>query len=150
MRGEEKGEEKPKVNYSYLYCRRCKIYFTLDSYVHDCPFCAQHGHNFFLAVVTRDEPVRDRLFIPLKKCINCADVHRCPECFGIPKEKRQDHCRICSCAGCCNENIEFADDIRNGKISLSQVFKDMVAKNGIKPGPMAKVIEQEFEDEIPF
>jgi hypothetical protein len=148
MRGEKK-EETPEKKFTYLYCPHCKRCFTIDSKVGSCPYCVQQGIKFSLMVVTKDEPVRDRLFIPLKKCTYCADAYRCPECFGS-KKKQPERCRICSCAGCCNECIEFADDIRDGKISLGQVFMDMVAKKGIKPGPMAKVIEQEFEDEIPF
>jgi hypothetical protein len=101
-------------------------------------------------VVAKDEPVRDRLFMPLKECTNCTDVHRCPECFGIQEGRQRDHCRICSCAGCCNESIKFKDDIRSGEISLSQVFRDRIKTKNLKPGPMAKALEQEFEDNIPF
>jgi hypothetical protein len=102
-----------------------------------------------MGVLTTDTPIRDRIFIAMAKCAKCLDVHRCPECFGSEK-KKPDECRICSCAGCCSEIVEFAKDMRSGKVSLGQVLEDIVKERGAKAGPMAKMMKQEFEDEIPF
>jgi hypothetical protein len=100
-------------------------------------------------VLMTDAPVRDRLHIAIPKCTHCVDAYRCPECFGAEK-RNPDHCRYCPCAGCCNETIEFANSVRSGRISLWQAVLDSAEKRGAKPGPMAKVMEKEFEDEIPF
>jgi hypothetical protein len=153
MRGETGSEDTPKKTYSYFHCRRCKKYFAMNSYIGSfCPFCstpARDAQDFPLRVLTTDTPVRDRLFIAMPKCTYCPELYRCPECFR--EEKRNpDKCRNCPCAGCCNETIEFANEVRSGRISLWQAVLDSAGKRGAKPGPMAKLMEKEFEDEIPF
>jgi hypothetical protein len=153
MREETSGKNTPKKIYNYLYCCHCKTYFTINSYISSfCPLCStpgKDGQYFSLRFFAKEDPVQNRLFIAIPKCTHCAEAYRCPECFGAEK-RNPTNCRICPCAGCCNETIKFANDVRNGKIIFGQVFMDSVKKRGAKPGPMAKVMEQEFEDEIPF
>jgi hypothetical protein len=149
MLKKDDAKEKPAVEFDYLYCRACKSHFTTDSKVHFCPFCEKKGEKHFLVVRTSEMPVQTRFYIPMKKCTFCADASRCPDCFGSLK-KQPKHCRICSCAACCNEAIEFAEGIRSGDMSLSQIFRDRIARKGIQPGPMAAIVGQQFDNEIPF
>jgi hypothetical protein len=151
MRGKTGSEDTPQKAYSYFYCRNCKKYFTITSHIASvCPFCSTPGHIFPLGVLTKDTPVRDRLFIAMPKCVKCTDAYRCPECIGGEKRTPAD-CRACTCAVCCNEMLEFAKGIRSGRLNLWQVVRELAEKRGAKPGPMAKMMEQEvFEDEIPF
>jgi hypothetical protein len=153
MRGENKSGDEPKKTYQYYYCRRCKNYFTLSSHISgsDCPFCSAPwpGRAFSMGVLATDTLIRDRIHIAIAKCAKCLEVHRCPECFGSEK-KNPDNCRICPCAGCCGETVEFANGIKSGEISLWQVIEDLAKKRGAKPGPMAKMMKEEFGDEIPF
>jgi hypothetical protein len=151
MSSENKSNDEPKKKYRYYHCGGCGKYFTEDSYLPGsvCPFCSAPDRFYSLGVLIADEPVRDRLYIAVPKCTRCAEAYRCPECFGAAK-KEPEHCRICSCDDCCRAAIEFANDIRSGRISLRQAFREMVAERGIKPGPMAKMMEREFADEVPF
>jgi hypothetical protein len=151
MRGENDKEKVPKKKYRYYYCGGCKRYFTEDSCVPGsiCPFCSTPDRIFSLGMVITDEPVRDRLSIAMSRCTHCSEAHRCPECFGATK-KEPEYCRICTCDACCRAAAEFANNIKSGRISLWKTFRDLVAEKGIKPGPMAKMMEWEFEDEIPF
>jgi hypothetical protein len=145
------GGNEPKKKYRYYYCGGCKKYFTEDSYIPGsvCPFCSTPERIFSLGVLITDELVRDRLFIAIPKCTRCPEAYRCPECFGAAK-KQPERCRFCPCDVCCREAVEFANGIKSGRISLWQAFREMVAEKGIKPGPMAKMMERGFEEEIPF
>jgi hypothetical protein len=156
MRDETSGENTPKKKYQYYYCRHCKTYFTINSYISSfCPFCTtpgkdgKDGQYFSLRYFAKDAPVRDRLFIAIPKCTHCSEAYRCPECFGAEKRNPTD-CRICPCIECCNETIKIVNDVRSGRSSLWQTFMDLMKERKAKPGPMAKVMEREFEDEIPF
>jgi hypothetical protein len=123
----------------------------MDSYIPGsvCPFCSAPGRTFSLAVFTADNPIRDRLFIAAPECTHCQEAYRCPECFGSEK-KRPDDCRFCPCARCCYEAVEFANGVKSGEISLWQAVKDLAEKRGAEPGPMAEMMERDFEDKIPF
>jgi hypothetical protein len=160
MRGEDNSGDGPKKTYGYFYCRNCKKYFTMESFIPGsaCPFCStpgRHGLDVRLVIVAKEYPIQDRLHIAIAKCTHCADAPRCPDCFGAEKEfggkkRNPNDCRYCFCAKCCSETIEFAQGVRSGRISLWQAVMDLAREKGAEPGPMAKLMEQEFEDEIPF
>jgi hypothetical protein len=156
------AEDEPKRKYSYFYCRRCQMYFTVDSYLPGsvCPHCSMPGGAYYsLAMVFLDEPVRDRLFIAIPQCTTCDRAAFCPDCLGADR-RHADHCRICSCASCCSETIEFANDIRSGRVSIYQAIKEVADKmdkeprEGVAtPKPMAKTLDKLpawRKEEVPF
>jgi hypothetical protein len=159
-----KAEDDPKRQYSYFYCRRCQMYFTVDSYLPGsvCPHCSMPGGAYYsLIMVFLDEPVRDRLFIAIPQCATCTGTGAafCPDCFGADK-RQADHCRTCSCAKCCSETIEFANNIRNGMVSIYQAIKEAAEERDMEPRkdvatpkPMAKTIDKLpawSHEEVPF
>jgi hypothetical protein len=159
-----KSEDEHKKIYNYYYCQHCKRYFTMNSYLPGsvCPFCSIPGGAYYsLAIVFLDEPVRDRYFIAIPQCVTCARAIFCPDCMGADK-RQADHCRTCSCAKCCSDTTELANDIRSGRASIYRAIREVAEKKGLEPRqgvttpkPMAENLKGlpilgEVLEEIPF
>jgi hypothetical protein len=128
-----------------------------------CPECGNP-----LSVIFYGKPLAGEVPVSrvhLEKCEKCADNIYAVSCF-TEIGKNPDHCHVCRCRSCCAEAAAVCKRLRKGEVTLSQLFADNIRERrerkereakelgveveAAKPGPMAGILGNVFDDEIPF